>query len=55
MEILVGSALVIIPGLVVDDFEPFRQLVRSIWRPKPELQIVGEAADGLEAFRERSS
>jgi DNA-binding NarL/FixJ family response regulator len=37
--------------LVVDDFEPFRQLVRSILRVSPELQIVGEAADGLEAVQ----
>jgi len=37
--------------LVVDDFEPFRRLVRSILAAKAELQIVGEAADGLEAVQ----
>ena len=35
--------------LVVDDFEPFRSLVCTLLQPKPELQIVGLAADGLEA------
>ncbi len=37
--------------LVVDDFEPFRRLVHSILAPRPELQIVGEASDGLEALQ----
>jgi DNA-binding NarL/FixJ family response regulator len=36
---------------VVDDFEPFRQLVRSTVAGKLELQIVGEASDGLEAVQ----
>ena len=36
---------------MVDDFEPFRQLVRSTVAGKPELQIVGEASDGLEAVQ----
>lgn len=34
---------------VVDDSEPFRRLVRSILGTSAELQVVGEAADGLEA------
>ncbi len=37
--------------LVVDDFEPFRQLVRSSLMGEPELQIVGEASDGQEAVQ----
>ena len=37
--------------LVVDDYEPFRRLVRSILGRKPALQIVGEACDGQEAVR----
>ncbi len=37
--------------LVVDDFDPFRQLVRSSLMGKPELQIVGEASDGQEAVQ----
>jgi DNA-binding NarL/FixJ family response regulator len=34
--------------LVVDDYEPFRRFICSTLR-RPELQIVGEASDGLEA------
>ena len=37
--------------LVVDDYEPFRRLVCSTLEKRLELQIVGEAADGLEAVR----
>lgn len=36
--------------LVVDDFEGFRRFVASTLQQRPELRIVGEAADGLEAF-----
>jgi DNA-binding NarL/FixJ family response regulator len=46
-----GEHLSSLKVLVVDDFEPFRQLVRSIVAGKPELQIVGETSDGLEAVR----
>ncbi|MFZ0292657.1 MAG: response regulator [Candidatus Sulfotelmatobacter sp.] len=35
--------------LVVDDYEPFRRFVSSTLGTRPELQIVGEASDGLEA------
>jgi len=35
--------------LVVEDYPPFRQFVCSMLASKPELQVVGEAADGLEA------
>jgi CheY-like chemotaxis protein len=38
--------------LVVDDHEPWRRFGASTIQKKPELQIVGEAADGLEAFRQ---
>ena len=37
--------------LVVDDYEPFRRFIRSTLRTRPELQIVGETSDGLEAVR----
>jgi DNA-binding NarL/FixJ family response regulator len=37
--------------LVVDDYEPFRRFVCSTLRKISELQIVGEASDGLEAVR----
>jgi DNA-binding NarL/FixJ family response regulator len=36
---------------VVDDYEPFRRFVRSTLGKRPELQIVREASDGLEAVR----
>ncbi len=35
--------------LVVDDYEPFRRFVCSTLGTRPELQIVGEASDGLDA------
>ncbi len=34
---------------MVDDYEPFRRFICSTLRKRPELQIVGETADGLEA------
>jgi DNA-binding NarL/FixJ family response regulator len=37
--------------LVVDDFAPFRQFVASILQRQPELQIIGEVSDGLEAVQ----
>lgn len=35
--------------LVVDDFEPFRNLVGSILRNRAGWEIIAEAADGFEA------
>lgn len=35
--------------LVVDDNDPFRKLVYSILGKSGELEIIGEASDGLEA------
>ena len=37
--------------LVVDDHEPFRQLVCSTLAKRRDLQVIGEASDGLEAVR----
>jgi DNA-binding NarL/FixJ family response regulator len=37
--------------LVVEDYEPFRRLVCSTLGKRPELQIVGEASDGLQAVQ----
>jgi DNA-binding NarL/FixJ family response regulator len=37
--------------LLIDDFEPFRQMVRSIIGRRPELEIVAETSDGLEAVQ----
>ena len=36
---------------VVDDCEPFRRFVCSTLEKKPDLQVVGEASDGLEAVQ----
>jgi len=37
--------------LVVDDYEPWRRFGASTIQKKPQFQIVGEAADGLEAVQ----
>jgi DNA-binding NarL/FixJ family response regulator len=37
--------------LVVDDFAQFRQFVVELLGKRPELQVVGEASDGLEALQ----
>ncbi len=37
--------------LVVEDYEPFRRLIRSVLAKKRQLQIVGEASDGLQAVK----
>ena len=38
--------------LVVDDNEPFRRFVRATLNMRPELQVISEASDGLEAVQE---
>ena len=35
--------------LLVDDFEPWRVYLRSLLQSRPELKVVGEAIDGLDA------
>jgi DNA-binding NarL/FixJ family response regulator len=37
--------------LVVEDFEPFRRCVCSTLYERPELQVICEVSDGLEAVR----
>ncbi len=37
--------------LLVEDYEPFRRCVGSMLAAKPELQIVCEVSDGLEAVK----
>jgi len=39
--------------LLVDDFQPFRLYISSLLQKRNDIQIVGEAADGIEAV-ERS-
>jgi len=37
--------------LVVDDYEPWRRYFRTALHKQPELQVIGEASDGLEAVQ----
>lgn len=37
--------------LLVDDLEGWRQRIRSILEGRPDLRVVGEASDGLEAVQ----
>ena len=37
--------------LIAEDYELFRNLYRAIIEPRPELQIVAEACDGLQALQ----
>ena len=37
--------------LVVDDYEAWRKRIRAILEPWPELDVIGEASDGLEALQ----
>jgi CheY-like chemotaxis protein len=37
--------------LVVDDYEPFRRFLYLKLQSRPELQIIGEASDGLQAVQ----
>ena len=37
--------------LVVDDYDPWRRHICAELKARPELQVVGEASDGLEAVR----
>jgi DNA-binding NarL/FixJ family response regulator len=44
-----GFGMSSIRVLVVEDFAPFRQFIRSTLGKRPDLQIICEVADGLEA------
>jgi DNA-binding NarL/FixJ family response regulator len=37
--------------LMVDDYAPWRRFVSSMLQKQPELQVIGEVSDGLEAVR----
>jgi DNA-binding NarL/FixJ family response regulator len=37
--------------LIVEDFQPFREFVCSTLAKRPELQVIAEASDGLEAVQ----
>jgi DNA-binding NarL/FixJ family response regulator len=48
---VVEIAMQVIRILVVDDFEPMRQSIRLMLGERRDLQVVGEASDGLEAVQ----
>jgi DNA-binding NarL/FixJ family response regulator len=37
--------------LVVEDFAPFWQVIRSTLAVRPDVQVIGEVADGLEGVQ----
>jgi len=37
--------------LVVEDFAPFWESIRSILAERPDVQVIGEVADGLEGVQ----
>ncbi len=41
--------------LVVEDHEPFRRIVCALLRRRPDVLVVGESADGLDAIRQAES
>ena len=47
MATVCGSVRVV----VVDNFEPFRRLVCSTIGKRPEVQVIAQASDGLEAVQ----
>ncbi len=50
-----ANALRKIRVLIVDDIEPVRQGLHTILRLSDDLEVVGEACDGLEAIRAAES
>src|SRR5271155_2711762 len=46
-----GCTVSTVRVLVVDDYEPFRRFVCSTLKQRSDLQVIGEASDGLEAVR----
>jgi DNA-binding NarL/FixJ family response regulator len=38
--------------LIVDDYEDWRRKVRQLLQERPELQVICEVSDGLEAIQE---
>ncbi|SRR5260370_431166 len=41
----------VVNTLVVDDYEPFRRFLCATLQARPELQVIGEASDGLQAVQ----
>jgi DNA-binding NarL/FixJ family response regulator len=45
-----GGHVAVVRVLLVDDFARMREFVRSMLSKSPDLEVVGEATDGLEAL-----
>jgi DNA-binding NarL/FixJ family response regulator len=45
-----GGQVAVVRVLLVDDFARMREFVRSMLSKSPDLEVVGEATDGLEAL-----
>jgi len=45
------NSLVPVRVLVVDDYEPFRCFLHATLEARPQLQVIAEASDGLEAVQ----
>ena len=41
----------VVPILIVEDFEPFRQYTCLKLEETPQLQVIGEVSDGMEVVR----
>jgi len=46
-----GSSCPSVRILVVDDFQPWRQHICSVLQTRPDLRVVAEVGDGLEAVQ----
>jgi len=46
-----GDSTLVARVLLVEDYEPFRRLVREKLQTRPELEVVGEATDGEQAVQ----
>ena len=43
--------MALIRVLIVEDFQPWQRAIRSILQESPQLTVIGECSDGLEAIR----
>jgi PAS domain S-box-containing protein len=50
-----GTSITPLKILVVDDYDAVRSKFREVLQERPELRVVGEAADGLEAIAQAHS
>jgi DNA-binding NarL/FixJ family response regulator len=50
-----GESLAVIRVLMAEDYRPFMEFVRATLEKCPELQVIAEAADGLEAVQKAAA